>query len=144
MYLTSPMPSDNLHNDDSGGVWCGSKRIRPSCHNALDYLHTSSNCQVVKDTKPIFPGIYMKPIAYDVTVTSGTQPWNNMTTMGNVNTSDMMMIIRWVINISSHCRHQELLVPVPVPKLITMSYANHKNVPLYTVETFRSLSPKYL
>ena len=29
----------------------------------------------------------MKPTTYDGTTTSGTQPWQNMTTMGNVDTS---------------------------------------------------------
>ena len=45
--------------------------------------------------------IYVKLTAYDGTTTSGTQPPKNMTTMGKVDTSDLTMIMRWVINISS-------------------------------------------
>ena len=36
---------------------------------------------------------------YDCTTISDTQPRKNMTTMGKVDTSDLMMIIRWVMNI---------------------------------------------
>ena len=39
--------------------------------------------------------------AYHGTTTSGTQPRKNMTTMGKIDTSDLMMMIRWVMNISS-------------------------------------------
>ena len=35
---------------------------------------------------------------YDSTTISDTQPWKNMTTMGKVDTSDLMMII-WVMDI---------------------------------------------
>ena len=34
------------------------------------------------------------------TTISDTQPRKNMTTIGKVDTSDLMMIIRWIINIS--------------------------------------------
>ena len=37
---------------------------------------------------------------YGSTTISDTQPRKNMTTMGKVDTSDLMMIIRWIINIS--------------------------------------------
>ena len=37
---------------------------------------------------------------YDVTNISGTQPRKNMKTMGKVDTSDLMMIITWTIDIS--------------------------------------------
>ena len=37
---------------------------------------------------------------YGSTTISDTQPRNNMTTMGKVDTSDLMMIIQWVTNIS--------------------------------------------
>ena len=37
---------------------------------------------------------------YDVTNISGTQPRKNMITMGKVDTSDLMMIITWAIDIS--------------------------------------------
>ena len=36
---------------------------------------------------------------YDSTTISDTQPRKNMTTMGKVDTSDLMMIIRWVMDI---------------------------------------------
>ena len=42
----------------------------------------------------------MKPTAYDGTTTPGTQPRKNMTTMGKIDTS-VLMIIRWVLNVSS-------------------------------------------
>ena len=42
-----------------------------------------------------------KPTAYDGTITSGTQLRKNMTTMGKVDTFDLMMIIRPVIDIFS-------------------------------------------
>ena len=42
----------------------------------------------------------MKPTVNDGTTTSGTQPQKNMTTMGKIDTSDLMMIIRWIINVS--------------------------------------------
>ena len=45
--------------------------------------------------------IYMKLTAYDGTTTSDTQPKKIMTIMGEVDTSDLMMIMMWVINISS-------------------------------------------
>ena len=48
-----------------------------------------------------FHGIYMKATAYDDTTSSGTQPQKILKTMGMVDTSDLMMIIRWIINISS-------------------------------------------
>ena len=37
---------------------------------------------------------------YDVTNMSDTWPWKNMITIGKVDTSDLMMIITWAINIS--------------------------------------------
>ena len=43
----------------------------------------------------------MKPRAYDVTITSGTQSWKNMTTIRNIDSSDLMMIIRREVNISA-------------------------------------------
>ena len=40
--------------------------------------------------------MYMQLVTeYDVTNISGTQPRNNMKTMGKVNSSDLMMIITW-------------------------------------------------
>ena len=39
-------------------------------------------------------------IEYGSTTISDTQPRKNMTTMGKVDTSDLMMIIKWNINIS--------------------------------------------
>ena len=61
-------------------------------------LHDSDGNQ-----KPTFPGIYMTQLtAYDGTTTSGIQPWKNVTTMGKVYTSDLIMIIQWVTTISFH------------------------------------------
>ena len=39
---------------------------------------------------------------HDVTNISGTQPRKNMITMGKVETSDLMMIITWAMDISLH------------------------------------------
>ena len=44
----------------------------------------------------------MKPTAYDGTTPSGTQPLRNMTTMGKIDTSNLMMIIRWDITYISY------------------------------------------
>ena len=52
------------------------------------------NYTVIKETKTQLSRICKKLTAYDGTTTSGTQPRNNMTTMGKVGTSDLMMIIR--------------------------------------------------
>ena len=41
------------------------------------------------------------PTAYDDKTTLGTQPRKNMTTMEKVDTSDLMMIVRWVMDMSS-------------------------------------------
>ena len=46
------------------------------------------------DTKPSFPMTYMKPTAYYNTTTSGTQPRKTMTTLEQIYTSDLMMMIR--------------------------------------------------
>ena len=43
----------------------------------------------------------MKPTTYVGTAPSDTQQRKNMTTMGKVDTSDCMMAIRWIIDISS-------------------------------------------
>ena len=45
---------------------------------------------------------------YDVTNISGTQPRKNMTTMGKVDTSDLMMIITWAIDISFQSPRTEM------------------------------------
>ena len=58
---------------------------------------------VMKGTKPRFPGIYIHG-SYSMWWWynyAGTQPWKNMITMGMIDTSNLMMIIRWVTNISS-------------------------------------------
>ena len=44
----------------------------------------------------------MKVTAYDGTTTSGTQPRQNITTMGKIDTSDLIMMIRWVMTILDH------------------------------------------
>ena len=41
---------------------------------------------------------------------TGTQPWINKTTMGKIDTSDAMMIIRWVIKISPQSTKLPLLI----------------------------------
>ena len=47
-----------------------------------------------------FPGTYMQEVTeYDVTNISGTQPQKNIITMGKVDTSNLMMIITWAIDI---------------------------------------------
>ena len=38
----------------------------------------------MQDAKPSFPGIYLKPTAYDGTTTTGTQPGKYMTAVVNV------------------------------------------------------------
>ena len=59
------------------------------------------NCAIVMKTKFHFPGIYMQyATENDVTNISGTWPWKNMITMGKVDTSDLMMMITWPIDIS--------------------------------------------
>ena len=45
---------------------------------------------------PVFSELLMHYVTeYDVTNISGTQPWKDMTTMGKVDTFDLMMIITW-------------------------------------------------
>ena len=45
--------------------------------------------------------MYMQYVTeYDVSNISDTQPRENMITMGKVDTSDLMMIITWAINIA--------------------------------------------
>ena len=70
----------------------------------------------------------MKPTAYDGTTTSDTQVRVNMTAMGEVDTSDLMMIIRRVINISS-----------PAPKLewVSLTYTTP-----YVVKKVRKVTEK--
>ena len=91
-----------LHNDDNQVVCCANKRIPPSGKNVRDFLRILYDCTVIKDTKPSFPFIYMKCTTYYGTTTSGTQPRKNMTTMGKINISDLVMMLRWVMNMS--CR----------------------------------------
>ena len=45
--------------------------------------------------------MYMKPTAYDDTTKSSTQPRKDMTIMGTADISNLIMIITWVMNISS-------------------------------------------
>ena len=58
----------------------------------------------------IYIYLFIKPTAHDGTATSGTKPRKNMTTMGKVDISDlmMMMIIKWVINKYSESRPHKL------------------------------------
>ena len=97
----------HLHNDDNEVVWCA---IRPTAHDVLGYLRRSQDCRVIKKYNTSFFEIYMKPTAYYGTTTSGTQPWKNMTTMEKSDTSDLIMIIRWVTNIPSGSPKLELPV----------------------------------
>ena len=68
MYLTGilevPCLQIGLHNDDNEVVWCANKRIRPLGHHVFSYLYISEDYTVVKNTKPRFPGIFMKPTAF--------------------------------------------------------------------------------
>ena len=53
------------------------------------------------ETNSRFPGTYMQWVTeYDVTNISATQPRENMITMGKVDTSDLMMIMTWAIDMS--------------------------------------------
>ena len=89
-----------LHNDDNESVMCKqtSTAIRKK-HTRL-FTHTIA-LHSNKETNPSCRGIYRKPTAYDGTTTPVTQPREYMTTMGKVDTLYLMMIIRWVMNISS-------------------------------------------
>ena len=49
-------------------------------------------------------------IEYDNTTISDTQPRKNTTTMGKVDTFDLMMIIRWVMNIFFQIQIQKLFI----------------------------------
>ena len=59
------------------------------------------NCTMITETNSRFPGTYMQQVTeYDLTNISGTQPRKNMITMGKGDTSDLMMIITWAIDVS--------------------------------------------
>ena len=51
--------------------------------------------------------MYMKPTVYNGTTTPDTQPRKNMITVGKVDTSELMMIIRYVINTFSRSHKLE-------------------------------------
>ena len=72
---------------------------RPPCTHL--FVHTAISTAVTKH-KPSFNGICMKQLTrYDGTATSVSEPRKNMATIGKVDTSDLMMIIRWFTNIYS-------------------------------------------
>ena len=58
------------------------------------------NYTMLMKTNPGFPGTYIQQvIGYDVTNSSGTQPRKNLVTMRKVDTSNLMMIMTWVLYI---------------------------------------------
>ena len=61
---------------------------------------------MIKKHNTSFPGMYIKPRAYDGTTSSGTQLWKNMTTMGKADTSNLMkMSYKYIIEyIPKHLR----------------------------------------
>ena len=95
----------SLHNDDKwDGVLykqtstvCTPKRIRLfaliiNCTIIMMKIHSwfSRNVYAISDRTWCNKNLYL----------SGTQPRQNMTTMGKVDTSDLIMIITWAIDIS--------------------------------------------
>ena len=90
---------------------CANKRIPQPGHNVFDYLHISQDDIVINVRKPSFPGIYRKLPACDGTTTPRTQPRKNVTTMGKVDTSDLMMVTPWVKNIIEYLIMCHLQLP---------------------------------
>ena len=62
---------------------------------SFDYLRPSKDCKVIKVSKPSCPAIYTKPTAYNGTTTSNIHLQKYMTTMGKIDTSDLVMIISY-------------------------------------------------
>ena len=72
------------------------------CDNqTIIYSIICAHHKIAQKQKPPFRDIYKKPTAYNGTTTWGTQPRKHMTTMGDIDTSDLTMSIRWVTNSSS-------------------------------------------
>ena len=71
---STELPDKHLRSDNNV-VWCAHTRIRPSGHDVLNYMRTSS-CTEIKHTKPVFFVIYMKPTAHDGTTTSATENYD--------------------------------------------------------------------
>ena len=90
-----------LHTGDNEVLYCTKKQIRPSGPNVLDYLHISLDYTVVKETNPAVPEYIWNREHIMIHPPWGTQPRKNMTTVGKNDTSDLMMIIRRVIDIFS-------------------------------------------
>ena len=103
MYLTSISEVQclqmGLHNYDNGVEWCAitNTSIGSLCTRLFAHI-IKLHCDKRNKTQPSRDN-YLT--AYDGTTTSGTQPRRNMSIMGKVDTSDLMMIIRWFINLSS-------------------------------------------
>ena len=67
------------------------------------------NCTIMMKANSGFPGTYMQYVTeYYVTNISDTQPRKNMITMRQVDTSDLMMIITWAIDISFQSPRTEM------------------------------------
>ena len=66
--------------------------------------------RMVLKQRPSFPEIYMKQLTeYIGRTTSGTEPRGNMKTIGNTDTFDVIMMIRWVTNIPTRSPQLELV-----------------------------------
>ena len=87
-----------LHGDDNEMMQRANKRMQPSRHNVSDCLHIWTELSGM-EIKLSFLGRHMKQLAdYDGTINSDTQQRDIMRIMGKADTSDLMMIIRWVTN----------------------------------------------
>ena len=85
---------------------------------------------------PSIPGIYVKQMTeYDSTAISDTQ-LQYMTTVEKVDTSDLMMIIRWVINISFQSHELEWASSTHATPYITKKVIERNNTILDTLSTW--------
>ena len=102
MLLTSSLEVQyihiRLHNDDNELVQCAILLIYPLCHNALDYLHTSWDCTVIKEQNPAFQDMYGTDSIWLYSHLKHTTT-ENLKKIGKIDTSDLM-IVRWVTNTS--------------------------------------------